>query len=264
MDHNYPFCINIINQKGGVGKTTSTLCLAKHAAAKRLKTLLIDLDPNGHASTLFLKDPGEVEKTSLDFLKGASLEKCRYNSKDPYVSIIPASSDLFLFEKKYKDRNSRFKILEGCLEKHISRKEFQLILIDSSSSAGLLQLNSMTAAGMVVIPTIPEYLALTGFKNLIHSLKQLYAKLGREPLYYLLFTMYQKDYDSQKKIKEWAECKIQGVTLASSVGYNQLFMDATARRENIVKAFPESQGSMDYRGVFDELLRKAKEIGYSV
>jgi chromosome partitioning protein len=161
--------IAIVNQKGGVGKTTTAINLGASLAVMEKRTLLVDLDPQGNATTGLGVDRSRLGKSIYDVFTGAfSLKDILCRTALPYLFIAPATKDLIGVEIEFVNEEKRERRLKESLQSVV--EEFDYILIDSPPSLGLLTLNGLTAANTLVIPLQCEYYALEGLSSLLETL----------------------------------------------------------------------------------------------
>ena len=182
--------IAIANQKGGVGKTTTSVNLAASLGVLEKKVLLIDADPQANATSGLGIDVDSVEKGTYQLLEHTITAKdAIVPTSAPHVSLIPAHIDLVAIEIELVDKEAR----EYMLKKVISdlRTEYDYVLIDCAPSLGLLTLNALTAADSVIIPIQCEYFALEGLGKLLNTIKSV-QKIHNKNLDIegLLLTMY--------------------------------------------------------------------------
>lgn len=183
--------ISISNQKGGVGKTTTAVNLATALAATGKKVLLIDLDPQGNATTgLGIYDKNLFTTYDL-LLQRKNTSEVLLQTKIPGLTVIPANIDLIGAEIKLIQMSEREYILKKNILPYSDM--FDYMLIDSPPSMGLLTLNALTAADGVVVPLQCEYYALEGLSYLLQSINGIKIKNNKKlQLYGILLTMYDK------------------------------------------------------------------------
>lgn len=156
--------IAILNQKGGVGKTTTAINLASYLSRSGRNVLLVDFDPQGNATSGLGFDKDALEETSYDILfKGDSLESAILETQYPRLSIIPTNIELANAEVELVDKPNR----ELFLKNAIGSFDFDFILIDCPPALGLLTINALSAADKLIIPVQAEYYALEGLGQLL-------------------------------------------------------------------------------------------------
>ena len=188
--------IAVLNQKGGVGKTTSTINLAAYLAKQGKSVLIVDLDPQGNATSGIGVDKHNLESTTYDILFSAdSPEATIKETAITNVSILPANAQLAAAEVDLAAETER----EYRLKKALQMLDYDLVLIDCPPSLGLLSINALTAADFVLVPVQAEYYALEGLSQLLEIIQRVRSGLNKDlQLLGVVVTM----YDSRTALSE--------------------------------------------------------------
>ena len=182
--------IAVANQKGGVGKTTTTINLSAALAEQGKKVLLVDLDPQGNATSGVGVDKRELENTVYELIAGRiTLEECLIETDFLNLSVLPANINLSGAEIDLIDMEDREYYLKNILAP--VKDDYDFILIDCPPSLNMLTVNAMTAADTVLVPIQCEYYALEGLSQLIHTINLVKRKLNPDlRMEGVVFTMY--------------------------------------------------------------------------
>jgi len=250
--------IAIANQKGGVGKTTTTVNLAAALGVLEKKVLLIDADPQANASSGLGINVDEVEIGTYQLLEHAATAKeVIVPTNSPNVDLIPAHIDLVAIEIELVDKNNREYMLKEMLKD--IKNDYDYILIDCAPSLGLITLNSLVAADSVIIPIQCEYYALEGLGKLLNTIKSIQkihnANLDIEGL---LLTMYDSRLRLSNQVVEEVNKHFQDMVFKTIIQRNVRLSEAPSFGESIISYDATSKGAINYINLAHEILKKNK------
>jgi chromosome partitioning protein len=248
--------IAIANQKGGVGKTTTSVNLAASLGVLEKKVLLIDADPQANASSGLGIDVESVEIGSYQVLEhSATPEQAIVSCSAPNVSLIPAHIDLVAIEIELVDKENREYMLKQALES--IKDKYDYILIDCAPSLGLLTLNALTAADSVVIPIQCEYFALEGLGKLLNTIKSV-QKIHNPNLDIegLLLTMYDSRLRLSNQVVEEVQKHFNDMVFETIIQRNIKLSEAPSFGESIINYDATSKGASNYLSLAEEIIKK--------
>ena len=248
--------IAIANQKGGVGKTTTSVNLAASLGVLEKKVLLIDADPQANASSGLGIDVDSVEIGSYQVLEHTSTAKeAIVTSNAPNVDIIPAHIDLVAIEIELVDKDEREYMLKKAIES--TKLDYDYIIIDCAPSLGLLTLNALTAADSVIIPIQCEYFALEGLGKLLNTIKSV-QKVHNPALDIegLLLTMFDSRLRLSNQVVEEVQKHFSDMVFNTIIQRNVRLGEAPSHGESIINYDVSSKGASNYLSLAKELIKK--------
>ncbi len=248
--------IAIANQKGGVGKTTTSVNLAASLGVLEKKVLLIDADPQANATSGLGIDVEEVELGTYQLLEhSVAAEKAIMKTGSPNLDIIPAHIDLVAIEIELVDQESREYMLKKAIDP--LKELYDYILIDCAPSLGLLTLNALTASDSVIIPIQCEYFALEGLGKLLNTIKSVQKihnnKLDIEGL---LLTMYDSRLRLSNQVVEEVQKHFGEMVFDTIIQRNVRLSEAPSYGESIINYDASSKGASNYLSLAHEIIKK--------
>ena len=251
--------IAIANQKGGVGKTTTSVNLAASLGVLEKKVLLIDADLQANATSGLGIDVDGVELGSYQLLEHTkSARETIIPTTSPNVDLIPAHIDLVAIEIELVDKDER----EYMMKKAITdlKNDYDYILIDCAPSLGLLTLNALTAADSVIIPIQCEYFALEGLGKLLNTIKSV-QKLHNSELDIegMLLTMYDSRLRLSNQVVDEVRKHFGDMVFDTVIQRNVRLSEAPSYGESIIKYDAASKGATNYLNMANEIVKKNKQ-----
>ncbi len=252
--------IALANQKGGVGKTTTTMNLAASLATLEKKVLLIDADPQANASSGLGVDISKVDCSIYNCLiDKADAYEAIYTTDIDGLDIIPSHIDLVGAEIEMLEMKNREKVVKRILEP--LQKEYDYILIDCSPSLGLITVNALTAADSVIIPVQCEYFALEGISKLLNTIRIIKSSLNPQlEIEGFLLTMYDSRLRLANQIYNEVKHHFQELVFETVIQRNVKLSEAPSHGLPVILYDADSTGAKNHLSLAKEIVAKHPEI----
>jgi len=247
--------VSLTNQKGGVGKTTTSVNLAVSFAVSEVKTLLIDLDPQSNATTGLEEITDEPKGTIYDIIiRGSKTKDIITNTKLEFLDMITSTNDLVGAEVELVNLMSREHQLEKALKS--IRKKYDYILIDCPPSLGLLTLNALTCSNSVIIPIQCEYYALEGLGQLLNTVRLVQKNLNRKlEIEGVLLTMYDSRLNLSKQVADEVKGFFKDKIFETIIHRNVRLSEAPSFGKPALLYDANSTGAQNYISLVEEILK---------
>jgi chromosome partitioning protein len=248
--------ISVVNQKGGVGKTTTAINVGACLGVLEKKTLIIDADPQANATSGVGFDPKNIKTSIYECLvNGTPPQDIILTTENPNLDILPAHIDLVGAEIELINMPNREYMMKMVLEK--IKDDYDFIIIDCSPSLGLITLNALTASDSVIVPVQCEYFALEGLGKLLNTIKIVQTRLNEDlDIEGILLTMYDSRLRLANQVVEDVKTHFQQIVFDTIIHRNTKLGEAPSFGETIMLHDATGKGAINYLNLAREILQK--------
>lgn len=254
--------IAIANQKGGVGKTTTSINLGGCLGVLEYKTLIIDADPQANSTSGLGFDPKSVKNIYDCLVNGRHPNEAILETSNPNLFVLPSHVDLVGAELEMINMPNREYLLKEALAQ--IKEDYDFILIDCSPSLGLITVNALVAADAVMIPVQCEYFALEGLSKLLNTIKIVQGRLNPElEIEGMVLTMYDTRLRLANQVVDEVKTHFQELVFDTVIHRNTTLSEASSHGTTVIMYDASSKGAINYLNFARELLQKndATKIG---
>jgi chromosome partitioning protein len=258
-----PRIIAIANQKGGVGKTTTAINLSAALAEQGLSVLLLDLDPQGNASTGIGIESVDRLRTTYDLITGASsLSEVAVATRVPGVSICPATTDLSSADMELATNPRRsFMLRDRLHNQDVATMGLDVVLIDCPPSLSLLTVNAMVAADGVLVPLQTEFFALEGLSQLMLTIREVRSTANPDlRIEGVVLTMYDGRNNLAQLVDKDARENLGDLVFRTVIPRNVRVSEAPSYAVPVLSYDTSSKGALAYRALAQELIERRTEL----
>jgi chromosome partitioning protein len=249
--------IALINEKGGVAKTTSTLSLAGALTEAGKDVLAIDLDAQANLTLGLGIPPSKVRRSIADALfNSATLLSLSRETSIPGLDLVPSNIDMGLAERFLTIRQDYENVLSNALKMLDS---YDYVLLDCPPSLGAVTLNAMTAANLIIIPTQPEYFSIHGLKGVLASVRHIRSRSNPRLNYRILITMMDRRNRIHRTLSEQLRTTFENGVFETVIEIDTKLRESTVVGLPITHYFPRSRSALQYNALAQELITNVKE-----
>ena len=248
----------VANQKGGVGKTTTSVTLGGSLAARGNRTLLIDLDPHGSLTSYFGCDPDSIEESVYSLFHRQigeltmPLASMLRRTQEPLIDFLPASTALITLDRQIGSLRGKGLLIREALKQY--RSHYQHVIIDCSPALGILMVNALSACDHLVIPVQTEFLAIKGLQRMLNTLKMFSISGKKKVEYTILPTLYDKRTRASRDSLHYMEVNYADRIWQGYIPVDTQFREASRLGRPLSILNPDARGVRAYDAFLDDLV----------
>ncbi|OUU02735.1 MAG: chromosome partitioning protein ParA [Flammeovirgaceae bacterium TMED32] len=248
--------ISVANQKGGVGKTTTTINLAASLAALEFNTLIVDADPQANATSGVGLDPNQITTGVYEcMINGIAVKDSVHKTNIKYLDILPSHINLVGAEVEMINLNNREDKMKSVLSE--VRENYDFIIIDCSPSLGLITINALTASDSVIVPVQCEYFALEGLGKLLNTIKIIQTRLNTAlQIEGILMTMYDIRLNLSNQVVSEIRTHFKTIAFETIIPRNVKLSESPSFGLPVISHDADSKGAMSYINLAKEILKR--------
>lgn len=253
----------IANQKGGVGKTTTSISLAAHLSLRGYRVLMVDLDPHGSLSTYLSididsDDPGVFSLFQQSgSMETSALQACVQTTAFDKLSIMSAHSAMAALDRKLGNQAGMGRVLAQNLS--LLENQFDYVLLDCPPMLGVLMINALAAADRLVIPVQTEFLAIKGLERMVRTLQMMSRSMGKSLPFHVVPTLYDKRTRASQESFQRLRKDYGQDLWPRYIPIDTQFRESSRKQIPLPLDHPGCRGSLAYSVLLDFLLKKARE-----
>lgn len=255
-----PRVIAIANEKGGVAKTTTSISLAGTFVEAGKTVLLVDMDPQASLTVYLGVTPHSLRKSSADILIHSADPEC-ISTEIPNLDLIPSNNELALAERFLTIRRNHQHILKEALSKIM---HYDAIIIDSPPSLGIITQNALVAADLLIVPVIPEYLAVTALRDITQLIQTLRVKANPRLSYRILFTLVDQRIKSHNTVCSKFREKFGSAIYDTEIHIDTRLRDASSAGLPISQFLAQTRSALEYQALLEEITAQFIELDSAI